>query len=99
MSKQQKYPTDEFRREAVRMLESSGKSVTELARELGISEKSLYRWRKQYSPSTKASTSPSIAPDVAAMEAELKQLHRENEMLVQQRDILKKALSIFSQSQ
>ena len=45
MSKQQKYPTDEFRREAVRMLESSGKSVPELARELGIGEKSLYRWR------------------------------------------------------
>lgn len=35
MIKQEKYPTDEFRREAVRLLESSGKSVPELARELG----------------------------------------------------------------
>jgi len=99
MSKQQKYPTDEFRREAVRMLESSGKSVPELARELGIGEKSLYRWRKQYGTSTRTSPVASPSRDIAALEAELKQLRRENEDLLQQRDILKKALSIFSQSQ
>ena len=97
MSKQQKYPTDEFRQEAVRLLASSGKSVPELARELGISEKSLYRWRKQYGLSPKAS-SVAKTPDVAAMEAELKQLRRENDILLQQREILKKALSIFSQN-
>lgn len=98
MSKQQKYPTDEFRREAVRLLESSGKSVPELARELGVSAKSLYRWRKQYSTATKLSTAQASL-EITALEAELKQLRRENSLLREQRDVLKKALSIFSQSQ
>lgn len=98
MIKQEKYPTDEFRREAVRLLESSGKSVPELARELGVSAKSLYRWRKQYGTATTISTAQA-SPEVTALEAELKQLRRENSLLREQRDVLKKALSIFSQSQ
>ena len=43
MSKKQSTHTEEFRREAACLLESSDKSVTELARELGVNEKSLYR--------------------------------------------------------
>jgi transposase-like protein len=39
--------TAEFKREAVRLLETSGKSGAELAQELGISDGSLYTWRKQ----------------------------------------------------
>lgn len=48
MSKKQTIHTEEFRREAVQLLETSGKSVSELARELGLNEKSLYRWRREY---------------------------------------------------
>lgn len=47
MSKKQVVQSEDFRH-TVRLLESSGKAVAELARELDISEKSLYRWRRQY---------------------------------------------------
>jgi transposase len=39
--------TAEFKREAVRLLQTSGKPGAELAQELGISDGSLYTWRKQ----------------------------------------------------
>lgn len=90
--------SEEFRRETVRLLEISGKSVPELAGDLGISAKSLYRWRKQYGTLAE-SYSSQATPEVVALEAELKQLRRDNEVLRQQREILKKALGIVSQSQ
>ena len=95
MSKQQNHQTEEFRREAVRLLESSGKSVSVLARELGINEKSLYRWRKKYGAQSTSGTTPASAE----LAAEVKRLRRENEVLRQEREILKKALSIFSRNQ
>ncbi len=98
MSKQQNYQTEEFRREAVRLLESSGKSVSVLARELGISEKSLYRWRKKYGSQSRSEAS-APSPESAELAAEVKRLQRENKVLRQEREILKKALSIFSQNQ
>ncbi len=77
------------------LLETSGKSVSELARELGIGEKSLYRWRKQYG----RQSSLSVVNEPDERDEEIKRLRRENEVLRQERDILKKAISIFSRSQ
>ena len=96
MSKKQSTHTEEFRREAVKLLESSGKSVPELARELGINEKSLYRWRAKYGISSR---SRQTNPEPDERDAELARLRRENEILRQERDILKKAISIVSRSQ
>ena len=91
--------TEEFRRETVQLLESSGKSVPELAEELGINTKSLYRWRSQYRGKCSASKADRTKNDVDDLEAEVKRLHRENKILQQEHDILKKAISIFSRSQ
>ena len=98
MSKRQNSYTEEFRRETVRLLASSGKSVPELARELGINEKSLYRWRRQYGTGA-SSSGPTTTGHTSELEAEIKRLRRENAVLRQERDILKKAISIFSRSQ
>jgi transposase len=87
--------TEEFKREAVQLMESSGKPIAELARDLGINDNNLYRWRGLYSSQAQASTNGSVAE----MEAELKRLRREVEVLRQERDILKKAMSIVSRSQ
>jgi transposase len=95
MSKKQVIHTEAFRRETVQLLETSGKAVSELAGELGISQKSLYRWRRQYDMASPASTS--AQPD--ERDAEIKRLRRELEIMRQERDILKKAISIFSRSQ
>jgi transposase len=95
MATERKSYTEEFKREAVRLMETSGKSIAEIARDLGINDNNLYRWRGVY-----GSQSPvNINGSVVEMEAELKRLRRENEVLRQERDILKKAMSIVSRSQ
>jgi transposase len=48
MAKNQKSYTREFKIEAVRLLRSTGKSQTEIERELGIGSSNLSRWKKQF---------------------------------------------------
>ena len=87
--------TEEFKREAVRLMESSGKPVAQLAREMGINVNNLYRWRGLYGRQCEVNMNSSVSE----MEAELKRLRREVDVLRQERDILKKAMSIVSRSQ
>lgn len=89
------YPK-EFREEAVRYWLSSGKKAKVVAQELGISDWSLTRWHQEME---RANESPlALAPEVNALELakENGRLRREVEALTRQRDILKKAIRIFS---
>ena len=95
MAAERKGYSEEFKRETVRLLESSGKPVAQLARELGISDNNLYRWRELYGSQAQTGTNGNMA----ATEAEVKRLRREVEVLRQERDILKKAMHIISRSQ
>ncbi len=101
MTENQTKYTDEFRIEAVRLLEKSGQSVSEVARHLGITEKAMYRWRQKYGSHTQSSsdkTANTSAPGTPEdLEAELNRLRRENDILRQERDVLKKAIVIISQ--
>ena len=47
MAKVQKTYTIEFKREAVRLAQTSGKPIAQVARELGISDTSIHQWRKR----------------------------------------------------
>ena len=47
MGKVQKVYTKEFKQEAVRLVETSGKPITQIARELGISDSAIHSWRKE----------------------------------------------------
>jgi len=47
MQKVQKTYTQEFKREAVRLAQTSGKSIAQVARELGIADKRVHHWRKE----------------------------------------------------
>ena len=47
MAKVQKVYTREFKEEAVRLAQTSGKPITQVARELGISDTSIHQWRKE----------------------------------------------------
>jgi transposase len=47
MNKQQRTYTKEFKQEAVRLLETSGKKIPEIARDLGIADSTLSEWKKQ----------------------------------------------------
>ncbi len=95
MAKERRKYTEEFKREAVQLMETSGKPIAEIARDLGINDNNLYRWRGLYGSQSQVNTNGSVAE----MAAELKRLQRENQVLRQERDILKKAMSIVSQSQ
>jgi transposase len=95
MAADRKSYTEEFKREAVRLMETSGKPVAQLARDLGVNDNNLYRWRGMYGNRFQASSTGSVFE----LEAELKRLRREVEVLRQERDILKKAMSIVSRSQ
>jgi len=90
--------TAEFKREAVRLMETSGKPIAHLARDLGVNDNNLYRWRQQYG-SKEENNGGQASGNMAELEAEVKRLRRENEVLRQERDILKKAMSIVSRSQ
>jgi transposase len=92
---EKKQYTEEFKREALRLLESSGKPVATLERELGLSHGLLRAWRKRFRVSA-ANDSLELS-DVEQLKAELRRVKRELEIVQQERDILKKTVSIFSQ--
>ena len=89
------YPK-EFREEAVRYWLSSGRKASEIAPELGVSDWSLNRWRKEMEQTEVSTTSQGAQLNALELAKENGRLRRENEMLSRQRDILKKAISICS---
>jgi transposase len=98
MAKNQRSYTDEFRREAVRLMETSGKPVAEIARDLGVNDNVLYRWRRRLGSGAGKAHDEQVS-SVNALEAELKRVRQELEVVKQERDILKKAINIVSRSQ
>ena len=103
MSKPNGNYTPEFRQQAVDLLISSGRPLKVVAADLDVNVNSLRSWRNRALSngrvtqvvSTK-SNDWSGAP-VADAAAEIRRLHRENEYLRRQREILKKAVSILSE--
>jgi transposase len=96
MPKDQKVFTKECKVEAVQLVQRSGKSQAQIARDLGIADSTLHHWCKEYAKAgEQAFPGSGNAP---ASEEELRRLRRENELLRQERDILKKALAIFSRN-
>jgi transposase len=75
---QKKY-APEFKREALRLLETSGKSVPQLERELGITEGLLYKWKQRYQIDD--ATNKVKPSDQQALEAENRRLRRELDMV------------------
>ncbi len=80
--------TDEFKREAVGLLASSGRPLSQIAQELGIASSRLRAWRNAGSP-RRSNTQAAIPPTSADLAAENASLRRENERLRMEREILK----------
>ncbi|HLZ63049.1 MAG TPA: transposase [Ktedonosporobacter sp.] len=89
--------TKEFKLEAVQLAQTSGKSQAQVARDLGIADSTLHHWCKEFSEHGKQAFPGSGNPP--AQEEEMRRLKRELEVTRQERDILKKALAIFSRTQ
>jgi transposase len=87
--------TTEFKREVLAMAAQGEKSIPELERDLGITPGLVYKWRRRYRINAEQDKLVPSAEREAA--AEIRRLKREVDMLRQERDVLKKAIQIFSQ--
>ena len=83
-----------FKREAVNLVHTSGKSQRQVAEDLGIAMSTLSRWCSELAANGERAFvgSGNLQPEAE----EIRRLRRENDVLRQERDILKKALTIFS---
>ena len=97
MPKEQRTFTKEFKLEAVQLVRTSGKSQSQVARELGIADSTLHHWCKEFADHGQQAFVGS--GHQTPQEEELRRLKRELEVTRQERDILKKALAIFSRHQ
>lgn len=96
MDKRYRTYTQEFKLEALELLKHSGKSAAQLERELGITKGLLLKWRDRYQIRREQGEVSLALTDLAAAQAEVRRLRRELTIAEQERDILKKAVSIFS---
>ena len=87
--------TREFKLETLELARTSGKSIAQIERDLGLSQGLLYYWKRQF----KADGEQAFPGNgkLKGDDEALRELKRENEILRQERDILKKALAILSQ--
>jgi transposase len=91
--------TDEFKKEAVSLLASSGRPLTQVATELGIQPSMLRSWRGATNGTMNSGADTPTghaAVDVSSEQAEIRRLRRDLERAQTERDILKKAIGIFS---
>jgi len=89
--------TPEFKKQALDLLKQSGKSASELERELGITPGLLGKWRARYRVVEREGTDAQIVPsEMEAAKAEIRRLQRALANAEEEREILKKALNIFS---
>jgi transposase len=88
-AKQRKTYTREFKVEAVRLATENSQNSAQVARDLGLSKNTIYRWRQQL----KADPQHAFPGKgrMKPLEEENRRLRRENQLLRQERDFLKKA--------
>jgi transposase len=104
MTKVRRSFTDEFKREAVALLQMSERPLMQIASELGIQPSMLRNWRNAVlgvpAGVSRRRNTQAVAPRAGTPDdqsAEIARLHRENDRLRMERDILKKTVAIFSE--
>ena len=97
MSEKRNFYSREFKIEAVRLLNTSGKSGHEIEADLGIGNGSIYRWRKQLEAEGTEGIK-AFPGNGRPRDEELARLRKELAEVREERDILRKAVVIFSKS-
>jgi len=94
MSKKRRQFDRAFKVEAVRLATQGDRPVAAVARELGIGENLLHRWKQQFTDQQEIAFvgTGNLTPE----QAELRRLRRELADVTEERDILKKAISVIS---
>jgi transposase len=93
--------TDDYKRQAVDLVASSGRSIGSVAKELGLRDWVLRRWVERRGAGREPTSAPQLPTQQAALPsadqaAEIARLRQENERLRMERDILKKSIAIFA---
>jgi transposase len=95
--------TEDYKRQVVDLVVSSGRTPTAVAGEVGLHPTLLCRWVRQYGAGAAEAPRPAAAPSLkpvpvptADQAAEIARLRRECDRLRMERDILKKSISIFA---
>ena len=94
MEKDKRYFDREFKYEAIRLVNEGKRSLGDIARDLDIHPNLLHQWRRKYRADMEHAF-PGKG-HLKPPEEEIRRLQRENENLKEEKDILKKALAIFS---
>lgn len=85
--------TEDFKQEAVRLVRDSARPVAQVARDLGIAESLLYRWRTQHRQAEAQGTTRAVQRTAAEA---LTHLKRELVRVTQERDFLTRAAAFFA---
>jgi transposase len=98
MEHERRHYSQEFKEEALRLLERSGKSIAQLARELEIPAGRLWDWRREKRLRSRGAVGEAgLAREGSErMEEEVVRLRREVEQLRLEREFLKKAAAYFA---
>ena len=99
MSEIRRTYTEEFKKEAVKLSRSSDKTLKEVADDLGTSYQNLNRWRKKYKENGELAFPGHGNQSLTPEEEEVLELKKELRETKTERDILKKAVAIFSKTQ
>lgn len=97
MKKDRRHYDQEFKKMAVELVES-GKSTTEVGKDLGIKPDLVRRWRREFKTNEKGCFSGNGIPNLTPEQREILALRKKLKDTELERDILKKAVSIFSAS-
>ena len=82
--------TEDFKQEAVRLTETSGRTISQIAKDLDLGLSTLARWKRQFREADL------LSGPHDDKNKELARLRKENELLRQERDLLKKATAFFA---
>lgn len=86
----------QFKVDAVRLSEEAGKTVAEVARNLGVTRSQLDRWRRDLRASSSVQAAFPGNGNLGADKKEVEELRRELARVKEEREILKKAMAVFS---
>ncbi len=98
MSVQRKHYDADFKRNAVLLTEEAGRTITNVAENLGISRDLLYRWRREYRAMRGDAFPGRGIESISDQERKIRELEKKLKETEMERDILKKAMAIFSRA-
>ena len=97
VQKRRKYDPD-FKRNAVQLAEEPGRTIAGIAENLGISKDLLYRWRRAHYVNKELAFPGNGREALTSQQQKIRELEKSLKNAEMERDILKKAMAIFSRT-